>query len=147
MADAIARARRLRRNATDAERKLWHLLRDRRLGGIKFRRQHPRGPYTLDFYCAEAALVIEVDGSQHAERVEHDARRTEYLEAEGLQVLRFWNRDVLLQPETCFEIILRTVTERTPLTLSLSPLTRGEGTPGPLSTLPSPRPRRGRGTG
>ena len=113
MVDPITRARALRRNSTDAERKLWYLLRDRRLGGIKFCRQHPRGPYTLDFYCAEAALVIELDGSQHAERLEQDARRTAYLEAEGLRVLRFWNRDVLLQPETCFELILQAVTERT----------------------------------
>jgi len=113
MADPIARARKLRRNATQAERKLWYLLRDRRLGGIKFRRQHPRGPYTLDFYCAEAALVIEVDGGQHAERIDQDARRTAYLEAEGLHVLRFWNNEVLLQPETCFELILQAVTERT----------------------------------
>jgi adenine-specific DNA-methyltransferase len=112
MPESIARARQLRRNATDAERKLWSLLRDRRLGGIKFRRQHPRGPYTLDFYWAEAALVIEVDGGQHAERVEEDAQRTAYLEREGLRVLRLWNRDVLLNPEGCFLLILEALRER-----------------------------------
>jgi adenine-specific DNA-methyltransferase len=112
MPDSIDRARQLRRNATDAERKLWYLLRDRRLGGIKFRRRHPRGPCTLDFYCAEAALVIEVDGGQHAERLEEDARRTAYLEGEGLRVLRLWNRDVLLNPEGCFELILEALRER-----------------------------------
>ena len=89
-------ARSLRQRSTDAERKLWSRLRDHRLMGFKFKRQAPRGRYVVDFLCVEAQLVIEVDGSQHAEkRSEADRRRTAALEREGLTVLRFWNIDVL----------------------------------------------------
>ncbi len=89
-------AQSLRKRQTDAERKLWSKLRDRQLDGWKFKRQFPFGPYILDFYCFDANLVIELDGSQHAEtRAEHDRARTQLLEAQGLQVLRFWNVDVL----------------------------------------------------
>ncbi len=89
-------ARQLRRNPTDAERVLWSRLRDRHIGGWKFRRQVPFGPYVLDFYCADAKLVIEVDGGQHAEvRKSHDEARTVFLGSEGVRVLRYWNGDVL----------------------------------------------------
>ena len=90
-------ARTLRRNQTDAERKLWHHLRDRRLDGWKFRRQHSVGPYVLDLYCAEAKLVAELDGGQHdfdAHRA-HDEARTAYLERQGLKVIRFWNNEAM----------------------------------------------------
>ena len=89
------RARALRRDDTDAEARLWNALRARRLGGWKWRRQVPTGPFILDFFCVEAGLVVELDGGQHSEQVAYDARRTEYLERLGLRVIRFWNSDVL----------------------------------------------------
>jgi very-short-patch-repair endonuclease len=89
-------AQSLRKRQTDAERKLWSKLRNRQLDGWKFKRQFPFGPYVLDFYCFDANLVIELDGSQHAAaRAEYDWARTQFLEAEGLQVIRVWNVDVL----------------------------------------------------
>jgi very-short-patch-repair endonuclease len=90
-------ARDLRRQQTDAEKKLWARIRNRRVDGWKFNRQVPNGPYVLDFFCFEASLVLELDGGQHteAERAEHDAVRTAFLEQQGLTVLRFWNGDVL----------------------------------------------------
>ncbi|MGH8127727.1 MAG: endonuclease domain-containing protein [Gammaproteobacteria bacterium] len=86
-----ANARRLRKETTDAERRLWYCLRAGRLGGFKFRRQHPHPPYVLDFYCEAAKLVVELDGSQHNETV--DAVRTNRLERAGMKVLRFWDND------------------------------------------------------
>jgi very-short-patch-repair endonuclease len=86
--------RRLRRQATDAETKLWFALRDRRLGGFKFIRQEAIGPYIVDFVCREKKLVIEVDGGQHAENV-RDRARDLALASSGYQILRFWNSDVL----------------------------------------------------
>jgi very-short-patch-repair endonuclease len=91
----VGRARRLRQRMTDAERKLWAVLRDRRLHGFKFRRQHPLGPYVLDFFDETHKLVVEVDGGQHADHQAEDAARTAWLEKEGCRVLRFWNNDVL----------------------------------------------------
>jgi len=84
----------LRRDATDAETKLWLALRDRRLGGFKFVRQNPIEPYIADFICRERKLIIEVDGGQHAENP-RDTRRDAFLKADGFRVLRFWNSDVL----------------------------------------------------
>jgi very-short-patch-repair endonuclease len=89
------RARELRRNSTDAEARLWFRLRDRQLHGLKFRRQHRIGPFIADFYCDESRLVVELDGGQHFDAAQADARRTAYLESEGILVLRFWNNDVL----------------------------------------------------
>jgi very-short-patch-repair endonuclease len=101
-------ARRLRREQTDAEGKLWSRLRNRQVDGWRFKRQVPRGPYIVDFYCADAGLVVEVDGAQHLEeRAEHDRRRTAYLEAQGLSVIRFWNRDVLVDIDVTIEAIHR----------------------------------------
>ena len=81
---------------TDAERLLWWALRRRQLDGVRFRRQHPLGPYIVDFICLERTLVVEVDGSHHAEPEQqaHDERRTQWLNAEGYAVVRVWNRDV-----------------------------------------------------
>ncbi|MER8576935.1 endonuclease domain-containing protein [Mesorhizobium sp. M1338] len=87
-------ARSLRREATEAEDRLWHELRDRRLDRIKFRRQVPIGKYIADFVCFEAGLIIEIDGSQHAES-DSDRIRKADLEARGFRILRFWNDDVL----------------------------------------------------
>ena len=89
-------AQSLRKRQTDADRKLWSKLRNRQLDGWKFKRQFPIGPYILDFYCSDANLVIELDGSQHAEtRAEYDRTRTQFVEGEGLQVMHVWNVDVL----------------------------------------------------
>jgi very-short-patch-repair endonuclease len=104
--DKIANARRLRQEKTDAERKLWSIVRNRKLEGFKFRRQVPIDRYFADFVCMEARLVIELDGGQHSEQVEYDAARTAVLEACGYQVLRFWNSQVLLQPDGVARSIL-----------------------------------------
>lgn len=93
-----AEAKVLRRNATDAEKKLWSLLRDRQLMGWKFRRQVPLGPYIVDFYCADAKLVVEADGGQHAESA-GDETRTAWLNQNGYRVKRYWNNEVLKNPE------------------------------------------------
>jgi adenine-specific DNA-methyltransferase len=88
-------ARRLRREQTDAEQRLWSRLRGSQLLGFRFRRQYPIGPFFADFSCLEAKLVIELDGSQHADQLEPDKRRTEFLRAAGYAVLRFWNNEVI----------------------------------------------------
>lgn len=88
-----SRSRGLRKNATDAERKLWSVLRARQLNRFKFRMQVEIDDYIVDFLCAERRLVIEVDGGQHTQ--ERDARRTAYLESQGFRIIRFWNDDVL----------------------------------------------------
>ncbi len=100
------RARELRRRATEAERVLWERLRNRRLGGLKFRRQHPLGPYIVDFYCAEHRLVVEVDGPIHERQKERDALRAQHLEAYGYRVLRFRNEEVLTDIEAVLARIL-----------------------------------------
>ena len=97
--------RRLRGNQTDAERKLWFALRDRRLGGHKFVRQEAIGPFVVDFICREKNLVIEVDGGQHAQNTA-DNRRDDYLAREGYRVMRFWNNDVLSNREGVLLTIL-----------------------------------------
>ncbi len=89
------RARALRTNATDAERRLWSRLRQKQMDDFRFRRQQPVGPYIVDFFCPEASLIIEVDGGQHATREAEDKARTHWLEACGYRMLRFWNNDVL----------------------------------------------------
>ena len=90
-----SRARRLRKDPTDAERMLWSILRMRQVPGHRFRRQAPIGPYVVDFVCFENKLVIEVDGGHHAEQADHDAARTAWLESRGFRVMRFWNNEVL----------------------------------------------------
>jgi very-short-patch-repair endonuclease len=85
------RARHLRRNMTDTERFVWERVRYRQIGRCKFRRQHPLGPFVVDFACLERKLVLELDGGQHAERAEEDARRTAWLEERGYRVFRLWN--------------------------------------------------------
>ena len=98
----IERARTLRREATDAERRLWAALRNRQLHGYRFRRQFPIDPYIADFCCVERMLVVELDGGQHQQRERYDSARTHHLRARGFKVLRFWNADVLRNVEgTC----------------------------------------------
>jgi very-short-patch-repair endonuclease/DNA-binding transcriptional ArsR family regulator len=104
--EATALARRLRRDQTEVERRMWAILRSRQLDGFKFRRQVPIGRYVADFACIEARLVVELDGSQHAERQDYDAARTAAIEAAGFKVMRFWNADVTESPENVAETIL-----------------------------------------
>ena len=109
--------RALRRNSTDAEHLLWRHMRNRNVDGAKFRRQQALGPYVLDFYSHEHSLVIEVDGSRHfeAKQQAHDAARTAWLEAAGLRVLRFDNRQVLTETTAVLETILDALSDRGPL--------------------------------
>jgi very-short-patch-repair endonuclease len=99
-----SRARAMRRAPTDSELRLWRILRDRRLNGIKFRRQVPIGPYIVDFLCVGAKLVVEADGSQHAENL-RDNIRDAYLASQGWKVLRFWNNEVLQNGEGVLQTI------------------------------------------
>jgi len=85
------RAKELRQSQTPAEKKLWEILRNRKLSGYKFRRQHPLGPFIVDFYCDEARLVIELDGNIHKQQKEYDVARGRWLEENGYRVLRFGN--------------------------------------------------------
>jgi len=102
-------SRQLRREMADAERKLWSILSERQVGGVKVRRQVPFGPYVADFASHESKIVIEVDGGQHAERQEKDGLRTAFLAAEGYQVLRFWNNDVMDNLEGVYAVIVEAV--------------------------------------
>lgn len=104
--DRIANARRLRRDDTNAERMLWSIVRNRKLDGFKFRRQVPVDRFFADFLCAEARLIVELDGGGHSERQDDDAARTKVLEARGYQVLRFWNLTVLREPQGVINDIL-----------------------------------------
>ena len=106
---SVSRARSLRRNETEAEARLWEMLRARRLGRHRFVRQYPIGAY---FACRAAALVVELDGSQHIDS-QHDAVRDELLNQQGYAVLRFWNTDVLRHPHGVAEQILAAVTLHT----------------------------------
>ena len=108
------RERRLRRDQTEAERMLWQHLRDRRLLGWKFRRQHRIGPYFADFVCAEAGLVIELDGSQHLTQQRRDETRTRFLATHGLRVLRFWNDDVLRDTDLVLAAIMNALAPHPP---------------------------------
>ena len=98
------RARLLRRHATPAERALWQALRNWQLGGIRFRRQVPIGPYIADFFCPPAHLVVEVDGATHADS-RTDPARDRWMAAQGLRVLRVWNNDVLGNMEGVLAVI------------------------------------------
>ena len=98
-------ARELRKNLTDAEARLWARLRRQQLDGFRFRRQHPIGPYIVDFFCPAAKLIIEVDGGQHATDQQRDDRRTHWLEVRGYRVIRFWNNDVLGNTEGVLQTI------------------------------------------
>jgi very-short-patch-repair endonuclease len=98
-------ARQLRQDQTDPEYKLWSHLRDRQLLGFKFRRQHPIGPFFADFFCLEAKLVIELDGSQHADQADPDERRTKYIRGRGYTVLRIWNHEVTSEIDTVLQQI------------------------------------------
>jgi very-short-patch-repair endonuclease len=122
----VGRAKRLRRNQTDAERVLWFQLRGRRLRGLKFKRQVPIDRYIVDFCCEEARLIIEVDGGQHATRTAEDLNRSKIFEAMGYLVLRFWNNDVLQNLDGVLEEILNTLEQHQSEPPHPDPLPRGE---------------------
>ena len=106
MADLIQkRAQDLRKNMTVAEKKLWNQLRQRQLGGLRFRRQVPFGNYIVDFACFEPKMIIELDGSQHAQQIHYDGKRTKYLEMLGYTVLRFWNNEVISEIDAVLQTI------------------------------------------
>jgi very-short-patch-repair endonuclease len=115
-----ARAKNLRSNMTDAEARLWHALRRGQLNGFQFRRQHPVGPFTLDFYCPTLRLAIEVDGGQHAEqRKRADERRTRRLAEKNIIVVRYWNNDVLGNlPGVLADLVAKVERRRSELTPS-----------------------------
>ncbi len=102
------RARSLRRAPSEAEKRLWGFLRDRRLNDFKFVRQAPLGPYFADFLCRDRRLIVEVDGVTHGEdhQVSHDLRRTRYLESQGYRVLRVWNIEVFTNLDGVLTAIL-----------------------------------------
>jgi very-short-patch-repair endonuclease len=104
-------AKEMRRSATDAESAMWRLLRNRRLAAFKFRRQVPFQTYILDFVCFEKRLVIEIDGSQHADSV-RDQSRDRRLAAEGFQIARYWNNDVLQEPSVVLDDIFERLTRK-----------------------------------
>jgi very-short-patch-repair endonuclease len=122
---AVSRARELRGSSTDAERLLWARLRNRQIEGLKFRRQVPLLGFYADFYCESANLVVELDGGQHAVRTDRDQNRTDVLRAAGIQVLRFWNNDVLGNIEGVLAEIVAIIKGATPHPV---PLPQGEGT-------------------
>ncbi|AYC99845.1 endonuclease domain-containing protein [Neorhizobium sp. NCHU2750] len=110
----IANARRLRKDGTDAEARLWRHLWRIPIEGTHFRRQVPIGPYFADFACHQIGLVIELDGSQHAEDAarRYDAKRTEFLASQGYQVIRFWNHEVFEELEAVLDTIFAIVQQR-----------------------------------
>ena len=110
----VEAARELRRRSTPAEAAAWRLLRDRRFGGVKFRRQHPVGPYVLDFCCAALRLAIELDGGIHERQIDADAHRQRELESHGYRLLRFTNDDVLHRPDFFAARVLEAVQSLAP---------------------------------
>jgi very-short-patch-repair endonuclease len=106
-----AKAKKLRKNNTEAERLLWEKLRGRQLINCKFRRQHPFPPYIVDFYCAQKNLIIELDGGQHQEQRDYDDVRTQYLNSLGKRVLRFWNGEVISDTDRVLAGIVRCLNE------------------------------------
>jgi very-short-patch-repair endonuclease len=116
--------RQLRRNATGAEKRLWSILRNSQFGGFKFRRQHPCGPYILDFFCLSKKLAVEVDGDSHFvdEGLRRDAVRTAYLRGAGIDVIRFTNSDVFQRSQIVKQVLWKALTAPHP-----NPLPKGEG--------------------
>jgi very-short-patch-repair endonuclease len=119
----IPRARKLRRDVTEAEKKLWRVLRIVPMGGSHFRRQAPIGPYFADFACHTQRIVIELDGGQHEEatQAKRDGNRDEYMKANGYRVLRFWNNDVMKNLDGVLQVIVEAFSALTPPTPDPSP--------------------------
>jgi len=150
----LANARELRQPQTPIESKLWAYLRNKQLGGFKFRRQHPIDRFIVDFYCAACRLVIEIDGDSHAEQVEYDLARTAWLNEQGYRVIRFNNRDVQHHIEAVLEAILdicQKLSLPSPPPLSLGGRGERAPSPPPLSLQGrgerAPSPLRGEGWG
>ena len=105
MGSSISFAKELRIRVTETEQDLWYFLRAKRFYGLKFRRQHPIGPYIVDFVCLEKLIIIELDGGQHAEQKEKDQNRDQWLKKERYKVLRFWNHEFYENREMVLEQI------------------------------------------
>jgi len=101
------RSRDLRKNLTDAEQKLWHMLRNKQINDHKFRRQFVLGNYIVDFICLDKRLIVEVDGGQHMDNVDYDLLRDEWLKSQNFKVLRFWNNQVLNEIDSVLEVIVK----------------------------------------
>ncbi|MDE2112825.1 MAG: endonuclease domain-containing protein [Alphaproteobacteria bacterium] len=102
-------ARSMRHMPTDAEKKFWWQVRDRRLAGFKFKRQYLVGPYIADFVCLDRKLIVELDGGQHAQQASYDRQREAFLRSRGFCVMRFWNDEVLTNMDGVIEGILLTL--------------------------------------
>ena len=127
-AQTLEKAQPLRREPTQAERKLWTVLRNRQLGGAKFRHQQPIGPFIVDFVCQERRLIVEADGGQHSGSAS-DVPRTDYLQSKGYRLLRFWNDEIMNNVDGVAESIAAALL-----------------TPHPAQAAPeSPSPSRGEG--
>jgi very-short-patch-repair endonuclease len=124
--DALWFARALRHGMTDPEQMMWAMLRDRRMQNMKFRRQHPLPPYTLDFYCHQLLLVVEIDGSQHLDSPS-DARRDAFLRELGIKTIRYWNHDVINRTEEVLEDIWSNMLARADCLSPFSPREKGRG--------------------
>ncbi|MEJ0009211.1 MAG: endonuclease domain-containing protein [Alphaproteobacteria bacterium] len=120
----LKNAKKLRKQLTEAERRIWHHLRAHRFQGVKFKRQCPIGPYICDFVSLNHKLIIELDGGQHASATTYDRKRDSFLKEQGFRVLRFWNHDVLAETDGVLQEILRLL----------------------HSPLPNPLPQAGEGT-
>ena len=110
--------RELRRNQTDAERALWARVRNHQFFGMRFFRQYSIGPYILDFYCPTVKLAVELDGGQHnqSDNEKYDAARSEYLKAQGIEVMLFWNNEVLVDIQSVlFKLALKVTPLHPPL--------------------------------
>ena len=118
----LSKAKSLRSNQTEAERKLWYHLRAHRFMDLKFKRQKPIGHYIVDFICMEHHLIIELDGGQHADQTDYDQQRDAWLRAQGYTVLRFWNNEVLKQTEAVLERIRESVVALPTLSPNPSPV-------------------------
>jgi very-short-patch-repair endonuclease len=147
--EALARARRLRRDMTPQEALLWSRLRGRRLEGFKFKRQEWVRPYIADFYCWQAKLIVETDGSQHSHQVGYDAARDAYFRSQGHAVLRFWNNEVERDLEAVLTAIRAVLLGRVPSpsrpAAQAGPLPLPEGERGEERRAPSPVQGEGRG--
>ena len=111
----VSFAKDLRKNSTDTERSLWKHLRAKRFEGFKFRRQEPVGHYIVDFVCFESRVIIECDGGQHGLQTERDQERDRWFEEQGYRVLRFWDNEVLKNPEGVLEAIFNACRDHPPL--------------------------------
>jgi very-short-patch-repair endonuclease len=121
---AAARARTLRQNMTEAEIRVWQMLRAHRMNGHKFRRQVPIGRYIADFVCHEARLAVEIDGGQHDRSSPREIERGGFLQNQGYRILRFWNNEVLANPDGVQETIVNALAASPP---PCPPPSMGEG--------------------